>query len=267
MQVGINMHVYTHLFGIVIPSYGLMIATGVVLANLVGFLVLKREQLDFNDFIILEAYCILGAFIGAKVLYLVVSYKYIDWSRLLDYKYFNDLMLGGFVFYGGLIGGLLFVYLGGRFHKIKPDQYLKSFVFLIPFIHCFGRIGCFMAGCCYGIPYHGIGAVIFPEGSFAPAGVELFPIQLVEATCLMIIAIIILLLQITQRFEYTVELYLLLYGIVRFILEYFRFDDIRGGLAFLSTSQWISVLMICVAVFSFTLRRIRNHRLNKIEHL
>jgi len=246
------MHVYTNLFGISVPSYGLMIATGVVLANLVGMLVLKREHLDFNDFMIMEAYCILGAFIGAKILYLVVSYKYIDWGRILDYKYFNDLMLGGFVFYGGLIGGLLFIFLAGRFHKINPKQYLKNFIFLIPFIHCFGRIGCFMAGCCYGIPYHGIGSVVFPEGSYAPAGVELFPVQLVEAICLMTIAITILLLQLIIRFEHTVELYLFMYGIVRFILEYYRYDDIRGGIANLSTSQWISVIMIVVAIISFS---------------
>lgn len=245
------MHIYTNLFGIVVPSYGLMIATGVIIANLVGMIILKREKLDFNDFMILEAYCILGAFIGAKVLYLVVSYKYIDWSRLLDYKYFNDLMLGGFVFYGGLIGGILFIYLGGMLHKIKPSQYIRSFIFLIPLIHCFGRIGCFMAGCCYGIPYHGIGAVVFPEGAFAPTGVELFPVQLVEAVCLVVIALILLFLQITIRFTYTVELYLLLYGIVRFVLEYFRYDDIRGQLADLSTSQWISIFMIIISFISY----------------
>ncbi|SFD09804.1 prolipoprotein diacylglyceryl transferase [Butyrivibrio sp. YAB3001] len=247
------MHVYTNFFGIVIPSYGLMIVTGVVLANLVGMLILKREHLDINDFMILEAYCFLGAFIGAKVLYLIVSYKYIEWDRILDYKYFNDLMLGGFVFYGGLIGGLLFIYLGGKIHRIKPKQYLKSFIFLIPFIHCFGRIGCFMAGCCYGVPYHGIGSVVFPEGSFAPSGIELFPVQLVEAIFLMIIAILILVLRVICRFEYTVELYLFIYGVIRFILEYFRYDNIRGGFENLSTSQWISLVMIAVAVIDFVI--------------
>jgi phosphatidylglycerol:prolipoprotein diacylglycerol transferase len=109
-----------------------------------------------------------------------------------------------------------------------------------------------LAGCCYGVPYHGIGAVVFPEGSFAPSGVELFPVQLVEAICLMVIALMILLLRFTCRFEYTVELYLLSYGIVRFILEYYRYDEIRGGIANLSTSQWISVIMIAVAVISFS---------------
>ena len=224
----IYMHLYTDLFGIEVPSYGLMIALGVVLANLVGGFVLKREKLDFNDFIILEAYCMLGAFIGAKVLYLIVSYDYIDWNRILDYVYFNELMIGGFVFYGGLIGGILFIFLGGKLHGIIPKPYIRSFIFLIPFIHCFGRIGCFMAGCCYGVPYHGIGAVVFPEGAYAPSGVELFPVQLVEACCLAMIAVLLLVLQVFIGYRFTVELYLLLYGIERFILEYFRYDDIRG---------------------------------------
>ena len=260
------MHLYTNLFGIVIPSYGLMIAIGVVLSNLVGMLVLKREHLDFNDFMILEAYCILGAFIGAKVLYLIITFRYIDWNRILDYKYFNDLMIGGFVFYGGLIGGLLFIYLGGKIHKIKSEKYIKNFIFLIPFIHCFGRIGCFMAGCCYGIPYHGIGSVVFPEGSFAPAGVDLFPVQLVEAICLMIIAVVILVLMFLYRFEYTVELYLLMYGIVRFILENYRYDDIRGRVAKLSISQWISVIMVGIAIisYSFSKKKNKEHSCNRI---
>ena len=90
------MHVYLHLFGLTIPSYGLLIASGVVIGNIIAFFVLKHEKLDFNDWMILEAYCILGDFLGAKLLYLLVSYKSIDWSRITDFQYFNALMLSGF---------------------------------------------------------------------------------------------------------------------------------------------------------------------------
>ena len=143
------------------------------------FFVLKHEKLDFNDWMILEAYCILGGFLGAKLLYLLVSYKSIDWSRITDFQYFNALMLSGFVFYGGLIFGLIFVFLAGKIHKIPAGIYVRKFIFLIPFMHSFGRVGCFMAGCCYGIPYDGIGAVVFPEGSYAIPGIKLFPVQFV----------------------------------------------------------------------------------------
>ena len=251
------MHVYTNVFGFVMPTYGLMIAMGVVFANLAGLFVLKYEHLDFNDFMVLEAYAMLGAYIGAKILYLAVTYRQIDWNRILDYKYLNNLMLGGFVFYGGMIGGFLFIHLGGRIHRIQTKEYIKDFIFLIPFIHCFGRIGCFMAGCCYGVPYHQIGAVVFPEGSYAPPGIELFPIQLVESGCLMMIAIFLLFQRIVRRSDYTTEMYFLLYGIIRFILEYFRYDAVRGRILFFSTSQWISVCMVVISAGMFVEKRRR----------
>ncbi|SDZ95367.1 phosphatidylglycerol:prolipoprotein diacylglycerol transferase [Oribacterium sp. KHPX15] len=248
------MHLYTNFFGLKIPSYGLCIAAGLVLANIVAVIIIKRNKLDFNDFIILEAYCLLGAFTGAKALYLIVSREYIDWSRISDFNYFNELILGGFVFYGGFIGGFLFAYIAGIAHKIAAGTYIRKLIFLIPFMHAFGRIGCFMAGCCYGIPYHGVGAVVFPEGSYAPAGVELFPIQLVEAAALMIIALIIFTVQIRTDLNCTIEMYLFLYGVVRFFLEFLRYDSLRGHLSELSTSQWISILMIVSAIISYKIQ-------------
>ena len=249
------MHVFFHLGSLTIPAYGFMIASGVIIANIVAMFVLKKKSLDFNDFIILESYCILGAFIGAKLLYLLVSFEEIDWSNIFNLQYFNQLMLDGFVFYGGLIGGLIMVYIGGYFHKIKPKEYIINFIFLIPLIHCFGRIGCFCAGCCYGIPYKGVGAVVFPEGSFAIPNVSLFPVQIVEACLLLLIAITILAAQLVFNCNYTVEIYLVMYAITRFILEYYRYDEARGHLGILSTSQWISIVMIGAAGISFFVRK------------
>ena len=257
------MHVYLSLFGLRIPSYGFFIALGVILANMAALFVLKKTGQDFNDFTILEAYCILGAFTGAKVLYLMVSFEKINWKRVTDSLYFSGLMQKGFVFYGGLIGGLLFVFMAGKFHKIKSEPYIRNFVFLIPFIHGFGRIGCFMAGCCYGIPYKGIGAVVFPEGSYALAGVSLFPVQLLEAILLIMTALILINLQIRKKWFYTIETYLLIYGIIRFCLEYLRYDEERGSFAGLSTSQWISIALILGACTSiFVNRKKRTGRCN-----
>ena len=152
------------------------------------------------------------------------------------------------MFYGGLIGGLACVLLGGRLHKIDTMKYIGRFIGFIPFIHSFGRVGCFMSGCCYGIPYSGIGAVRFPAGSYAPADIELFPVQLVEAGMLMVIACIILYLVLAKNNLHGIELYLVLYGCTRFILELFRYDAVRGRLLGLSTSQWISLLSIAGVV-------------------
>lgn len=243
------MQVYINFGFIDIPSYGAMITLGVILANTFGIYLLRKAHLDFNDLIILEAYCFLGAFIGAKGLYLLISAREIYWDKILDPDYFNAIMLSGFVFYGGLIGGLLFVCLAGKVHSIDAAKYARWYIAFIPFIHAFGRIGCFCAGCCYGKPYDGIGAVVFPEGSFAIPGVKLFPVQLVEAFMLLCISFIILYMQLKKKFYYTIELYLILYAITRFVLEYFRYDEIRGRFWGFSTSQWISVALAGASVF------------------
>lgn len=242
------MHIYINVLSHRIPSYGLMIVIGVVLANLLALCVLKKFNQDANDFIILEAYAFLGGFIGAKLLYLVVSYKQIEWNRIIEIDYFNQLMQSGFVFYGGLILGLLFVFGAGKLHKLPAIDFMRNFIFLIPFIHSFGRIGCFLAGCCHGIPYDGIGAVIFPKDTLGVSGVPLFPVQLVEAVILMIISLTILMLQLKLGWKYTIETYLISYGIIRFVLEFFRYDDVRGSIYMFSTSQLISLLLFVAAI-------------------
>ncbi len=249
--LGVNMCLFFDIFGLQIPSYGSMIALGVVLANVVAYFMVKRYHHDWLDFIIIEAYVCLGAFLGAKLLYLLVSYEEIDWSRMTEPVYFNAVMRGGFVFYGGLIGGLLAAVLAGCLHKLPVVKYIRTYIFLIPFIHAFGRTGCFLAGCCWGVPYEGFGAVRFPENSFAPSDVTLFPVQLVEAVFLLVIALIIIGLQLRKNWRYTLELYLVLYGVCRFILENFRYDEARGRFWLFSTSQWISILMFVVAAGLF----------------
>ena len=237
-----------------IPSYGLSILIGLVLANLIGFSLVKKYQGDGNDLIICEGYVLLGAIVGAKILYLWVSRKQIMWENILDLEYFNTLMKGGFVFYGGLIGGLICLAIGGKLHKIELSFYIRKFIFLIPFVHGFGRIGCFLAGCCYGKPYHGIGAVEFPADSFAPAGISLFPVQLLEAMILFLLSLFVFILSVNKRTEsLSMIVYLIGYSIIRFVLEFFRYDrNERGYFFYLSTSQWISlVLLVLTVVYIF----------------
>lgn len=251
------MKLYIDLFGISVPSYGLMIVIGVVLANIVAFLMIytsqrnkkqsknsEEKRLDYNDLFIMEAYCILGGFLGAKLLYVLVSFEEIEWNNILTISGFNTFMQAGFVFYGGLIGGALAAVLAGKIHYIDTKLYFNEFILLIPMIHGFGRIGCFMAGCCYGIPYDGIGATVFPENSFAISGIKLFPVQLAEAIGLFCIFGIMLILKVKYNIKHMVELYCLLYAVLRFILEFFRYDVMRGRLWLLSTSQWISLTMV-----------------------
>lgn len=238
---------YVKIAGFDIPGYSVMIILGLVLANIIGFYYRRNDKnTDANDLIICEAYTGLGAILGSKILYLWVSRNLIDWSRIFEMEYFNSLMKGGFVFYGGLIGGLIFFALGCCIHKIDGRYYINKFLFLIPFIHGFGRVGCFMAGCCYGVRYDGIFSVRFPENSYAPAGIGLFPVQLAEAVLLF--AISALLFYISKKGKKVVSVYFIVYGVERFIIEFFRFDEARGMWLWFSTSQWISIAFVVTGI-------------------
>ena len=83
------MALYLNILGFHIPSYGFMITLGVITANLFALYPLRKYKLNFDDMLILEAYTLLGAFLGAKLLYLFISYRDIDWSRMLEPQYFN----------------------------------------------------------------------------------------------------------------------------------------------------------------------------------
>ena len=117
-------------------------------------------------------------------------------------------------------------------------------------MHTIGRIGCFLVGCCYGIPYAGIGNITYTNSQFAPNNINLFPVQIVESICNLII-FIILTTNYKKFSNKTIELYLILYGITRFSLEFLRGDEIRGQILCMSTSQWISLIFVLVGMIKF----------------
>lgn len=242
------MKLFINLWGYTIPTYGLLISIGLIVANIIAYQIIKRNHYNWLDFIIIEAYALLGGFSGAKLLYIFVTVDNIGLEYLLDKAFLNQVMRGGFVFYGGLIGGLITVLVAGKVHHIDVMVYLDKLLFLIPLIHAFGRIGCFMAGCCYGKPYNGWGAVAFPANSYAPSDIFLFPVQLLEAIVLLMIAALLFWLVHYKNVSAPLGVYLVLYGIVRFLLEYLRFDTDRGYFGWFSTSQWISLVCVLVGV-------------------
>lgn len=243
------------------PLYGLMILLGIIVANTVALFLCKKFQADKLELLTVESYGIIGAFLGSKILFLIIGFREIDWARIGEIKYLINVISNGFVFYGGLIGALLCMMLAGKLHDIQVWYYLRRFIFMIPIMHAFGRVGCFFAGCCYGKPYHGIGAVVFPEGSQALPGVELFPVQLVEAALVMILAITLILLEVKKKFYYTIETYLIAYSIIRFILEFMRYDAVRGEAFGLSTSQWISIAVFIGTIVSIVYRKKKNKKI------
>lgn len=230
-----------------IPYYGFFIVLGVIAASVIGILQTHLAHKDYNDFIILAALVALGGIVGAKILYLIVSLDKIDFSRITEYEYLNSIMSGGFVFYGGVIGGLLALIPCRKIIGPTVSSYVDTCAPCIPLVHGFGRLGCSAVGCCYGMAYNGIFSVVYHNSPFAPNHIELFPVQAVEACCnFLITAILLWYIDINKKHPInSICLYFLLYGPVRFILEFARSDnDERGIYGFFSTSQWISLFLI-----------------------
>ena len=141
------------------------------------------------------------------------------------------------MFYGGLIGLLLGAYIYCRAAKADYWAVICRALPAVPLAHGFGRIGCFLTGCCYGRECSALG-IAFAHSEVAPNGVPLFPVQLVEAAC--VLGLAPALASMSRRGRTGREMlaaYLISYGVLRFILEFFRGDGCRGFLLGLSVSS------------------------------
>ena len=228
-----------------VHSYGLMIALGILVCVFMGMY--RARKYGYKDEAVLDIaiFGILSGFVGAKLLYVLVEFD----SFLKNPM--DVLGSEGFVVYGGIIVGALVGILYCRIKKLPCWEYFDLLAPSIAVAQGFGRIGCFLAGCCYGRPTDTFWGVTFPEGSFAPAGVPLIPTQLISSAGDFIITGILLVYSKHNKKAGNVGiLYMLLYGIGRFLVECLRSDD-RGTVGLLSTSQFISIGIILLAIILF----------------
>lgn len=228
-----------------VHSYGLMIALGILVCVFMGMY--RARKYGYKDEAVLDIAIlgILSGFVGAKLLYVLVEFD----SFLKNPM--DVLGSEGFVVYGGIIVGALVGILYCRIKKLPCWEYFDLLAPSIAVAQGFGRIGCFLAGCCYGRPTDTFWGVTFPEGSFAPAGVPLIPTQLISSAGDFIVTGILLVYSKHNKKAGNVGiLYMLLYGIGRFLVECLRSDD-RGTVGLLSTSQFISIGIILLAIILF----------------
>ena len=238
-----------------ISMYSLAILVGIAFGTLFAvYHFSKYHDIPKEDIFYAILFGIIGLGIGAKLLYIITNIPFLiqNASRLEFWPTVLALLQAGFVFYGGLIGGILGIYIYSKAFKVSFKKLLLIIVPVIPLVHAFGRIGCFFAGCCHGMEYHGFGSVVFTNSPFVKPellNVPLFPSQIVESICNLIIFIILLVTYKKMKDSYKpIALYCILYSIVRFVLEFFRGDTVRGFLLNLSTSQWISILIFIVGI-------------------
>ncbi|MDR2458311.1 MAG: prolipoprotein diacylglyceryl transferase [Clostridiales Family XIII bacterium] len=238
-----------------LPTYGLSILVGLLLAFffLWKFPIKKSSNIKKDDCFYAFIFGLIGVFLGAKLLYILVNLSEIIAeikTGNTNFKYISEIFFSGFVFYGGLIGGIIGVFIYTKIYKFQFLEMLDKLIFIVPLMHAFGRIGCFLAGCCYGTPVHF--GLEFNESPFAPHNEKLLPTQLIEAIFNFLLFILLFYLShkkdalLNKKNGYLVFIYLPIYAIMRFILEFFRYDSLRGIYFNLSTSQWISIALIII---------------------
>lgn len=236
---------YFYVFSRRIPTYGVMMIAGVLAAGMMGVVRVHRAALRWENAVVIIA-CSFGfALMGAMGLYLLVTYR---WSEIVELVKTGELFTGnrlGLVFYGGIFGAIPGVLLGTRITGSRLEDYIPPMLPCVPLGHAFGRIGCLLAGCCYGIPTDLPIGIVYREAiSDAPKGIALFPVQALES--LILIGIFLILVRYTRQNPPAVRvvaLYLMTYAICRFGLEWLRYDAIRGYFGDWSTSQWISIIL------------------------
>jgi phosphatidylglycerol:prolipoprotein diacylglycerol transferase len=161
----------------------------------------------------------------------------------------------GSTFYGGLIGGvlifLLLYFVIGKYLFRDSREHIKRFIDLTNIFacattlaHAFGRIGCLMAGCCYGRQYDGFGGIYMPD-----LGYKVIPTQLIECVFLFILFGVFSYLLLKKKFKLNQALYFISYGVFRFLIEFVR-DDYRGTtfLRIFTPSQLTALLLIIIGI-------------------
>lgn len=246
---------YINILGLNIPMYGLSMTIGIIISTFIAFWRVKKAKGDVNALITIVA-CAFGlGFFSAKILYIIVSYNFIDILNYISKGDFSFLSSGGQVFYGGLIGGIIGTYLGCVIEKKDLGSYLDAVVPCVPLGHAFGRLGCHFAGCCHGFLYDGLCSIdIIANGT----SYSLFPVQLLES--FLNILLFIFLVYFTrkkQRRHMVLFTYLSIYAIMRFVLEFLRGDIVRGISNGLSTSQWISIILFLVSFILIVVNKVK----------
>lgn len=231
-------------------SYGFFILLGIVAAFLSVWF--RRREFSLNADIVSDLFiwAFIGIFVGGKVFY-----YFEDLGRYLaDPSQMLRGLGSGFVFYGSFIAGVPILI--WRFRKLKlPIMPMLDVIAIAgALVHCFGKIGCFMSGCCHGKECSaGMGVVYtHPESSADPLNTPLYPTQLYDAVLVFCIVALMLIWYKRKTFHGQLMLfYAIIYGIGRTITEMFRGDEARGYIieGVLTHSQFIAVIILGISAW------------------
>jgi len=227
-------------------TYGLLMAIGFIIGLLIAIKTGNRHGMDAQQIMDMGILLIISGVIGSKITYVLMNL-----SSYIENPLDMNLWQGGFVFSGGLIAAIIVIFFYIRRHKMNMLMMGDIFAPSIAIGQAFGRIGCFMAGCCYGKPATVPWGVIFRNpNSIAPLNIPLHPTQLYDSLSNISIFIILMILNARKKFNGQVFLwFLIMHSTARLLIERFRGDD-RGifpGTVWTIT-QFISILILMFSI-------------------
>jgi phosphatidylglycerol:prolipoprotein diacylglycerol transferase len=230
-----------------LPTFGVLVTLGIVAGTALTAVLAARDGADPVRVYRVTLLVAVAALAGARVMGLV------NWPASSREISIANIFGGGVVFYGGLLGGLAAGPFAARATGLSFWRFADAAVPGVALGQALGRVGCFMAGCCWGAPCDAPWGVVFPYETVAregmPWGVALHPVELYEAALALAITVALVALHRRRRFAGQAALvYLVLYPAARFALEFFR-GDFRGDLFGLSHATGLSpaqLISLCV---------------------
>ena len=229
-------------------TYGLLLVAALLAALWLAGRLARGQGLDPQKVQDLGIASIIAGLVGAKLLLVLVDFE----QYRMNPRALLDVLQSGGVFYGGLLGGIPVAWWYIRKHALPLFSTLDVLAPAVALGQAIGRLGCFAAGCCYGSPSTAPWSVIFhSEDAHAlvgvPLGIPLHPSQLYESAGTF--ALLFWLLRVLKKRKFQGQvfaLYLILYAVLRFVLEFYRGDVARGSVfaGALSTSQFIAILVV-----------------------
>ena len=232
----------------IIDTYSLMIFLGVIACFILFWLFRKKHKI--SEKFTYDIFLLACVAIGFGILFAVLFQLLFDALK-------GAIRGSAMTFYGGLVGGVI-SFLLGYFLVIRkryPEAKFTSDILpiapaCITVAHGFGRVGCFLAGCCYGVETDSFLGVKFPHLDHA-----VYPTQLFEAIFLFLLTILLFLIAMKKRSPYNLCVYLFSYGIFRFLLEFLRGDNRGAFMLSMSPSQIFSVVSVISAIILFIVLR------------
>lgn len=232
------------------PTYGFLVALGVLIGLWISVRNAEKQGINPDHAWNFGIVTVLCGILGAKVLYIIN-----DWSEYAanPRQIFSlDTLQAGGVFSGGLLAAFIGAAWYIRRHRMPALATCDAFAPGLAMGHAFGRVGCFSAGCCYGKPTDHWWGVVFTNPlaasiSGTPLHERLQPTQLFESAVELVIFGILTWQFARKKFDGQIfGLYLMLYGVARYFLEFVRDDPGRGSVfgGIMSGTQLISICLV-----------------------